>query len=43
VPVVMTEQHGGVGAFSEFKFTHAELFLPASLLWLRHLSRHGKY
>jgi hypothetical protein len=22
VPVVVTEQHGSVGAFSEFKFTH---------------------
>jgi hypothetical protein len=22
VPVVVTEQHGRVGAFSEFKFTH---------------------
>jgi hypothetical protein len=22
VPVVMTEQNGGIGAFSKFKFTH---------------------
>jgi hypothetical protein len=22
VPVVVTEQNGGIGAFSEFKFTH---------------------
>jgi hypothetical protein len=28
VPVVVTEQNGGIGAFSKFKFTHASLAIP---------------
>jgi hypothetical protein len=43
VPVVVTEQHRGIRAFSKFKSTHAEFFPLPPRMSVRYLSRHGKY